>query len=159
MYYRLLSALLGLGALPLVQSYDGSRHLWYNNPGTTFAEGLAIGNGRIGALVLGSAIETIILNENSVWNGSYQDRINNASLQSFPIVRELLQEGNLTQAGSLVLADMSANPTTNRAYSVTNNLVIDLGHSEEDWDNYVRWLDTLDGNVGISYDIDGITFR
>ncbi|KAH6656830.1 putative alpha-L-fucosidase 2 precursor [Truncatella angustata] len=158
MHTHIFKAFLGLSTLSLVRGYDGSRHLWYNTPGTEFNEGLAIGNGRIGALILGSATETIILNENSVWNGTFQDRINNASLEAFPVVRQLLRDGNLTEAGNLVLENMSANPTVNRAYSVTNNLVIDLGHSEGDWENYERWLDTLQGNVGVSYTIGSITY-
>ncbi|KAM0815017.1 putative Glycosyl hydrolase family 95 N-terminal domain-containing protein [Seiridium cardinale] len=150
--------LLGLGSFTLAYGYDGSRHIWYDTPGTGFNEGLAIGNGRIGALVLGSDTETIILNENSVWNGTFQDRINNASLEAFPRIRQLLEDGNLTEAGQLVLEDMAGNPTTSRAYSVTNNLVLDFGHSEDDWENYRRWLDTLEGNAGVSYDYNGITY-
>lgn len=66
MYLSHASGLLGLGMFSLANGYDGSRHIWYDAPGTEFNEGLAIGNGRIGALVFGSASERIILNENSV---------------------------------------------------------------------------------------------
>ncbi|ETS79129.1 hypothetical protein PFICI_08982 [Pestalotiopsis fici W106-1] len=150
--------LLACGASHLVHGYDASRHLWYDEPGADFSTGLAIGNGRIGALVYGSDTEKITLNENSVWSGEFQDRINNASLEAFPKVRELIADGNLTDAGQLVLEDMSGIPTTNRAYSVTNDLILDFGHSEGDWENYERWLDTLDGNVGVSYDYNGVTY-
>lgn len=159
MHWDAAFALLGLALSSSVHGYDASRHLWYDTPGTGFNEGLAIGNGRIGALVLGSASERIILNENSVWSGGFQDRINNASLEAFPRIRELLINGNLTEVGELVLEDMSANPTTNRAYSVTNDLVFDLGHSEDDWDNYERWLDTLQGNAGVAYGLAGVTYK
>lgn len=158
MHLLLKLAVLACGALRLVCGYDGSRHLWYDEPGTSFSEGLAIGNGRIGALVYGSAAENITLNENSVWSGLFQDRINNKSLEAFPQARELLVHGNLTDAANLVLRDMAGIPTTNRAYSVTNNLVLDFGHSEDDWKNYERWLDTLDGNVGVSYDYNNVTY-
>lgn len=159
MHFLLKLAVLTCGASRLVRGYDGSRHLWYDEPGTSFSEGLAIGNGRIGALVYGSATENITLNENSVWSGLFQDRINNKSLEAFPQARQLLVDGNLTDAGNLVLRDMAGIPTTNRAYSVTNNLVLDFGHSEDDWENYERWLDTLDGNVGVSYDYNNVTYR
>jgi hypothetical protein len=159
MYSLPKAVLLGLGTSHVVQGYDGSRHLWYDAPGSGFNESLAIGNGRIGALVLGSAKENITLNENSVWSGLFQDRINNASLAAFPKVRGLLVQGNLTEAGELVLEDMSANPTTNRAYSVTNNLLVDLGHSEASWENYERWLDTHQGNAGVSYELEGVTYQ
>ncbi|KAK6200777.1 Short-chain dehydrogenase/reductase aba4 [Pestalotiopsis sp. IQ-011] len=158
MHFLLELAVLAFGASRLVHGYDGSRHLWYDEPGTSFSEGLAIGNGRIGALVYGSAAENITLNENSVWSGLFQDRINNKSLEAFPQARQLLVDGNLTDAANLVLEDMAGIPTTNRAYSVTNNLVLDFGHSEDDWENYERWLDTLDGNVGVSYDYNNVTY-
>ncbi|KAI0162710.1 putative alpha-L-fucosidase 2 precursor [Pestalotiopsis sp. NC0098] len=158
MHFLLKLAVLACGASRLVCGYDGSRHLWYDEPGTSFSEGLAIGNGRIGALVYGSATENITLNENSVWSGLFQDRINNKSLEAFPQARQLLVDGNLTDAANLVLRDMAGIPTTNRAYSVTNNLVLDFGHSEGDWENYERWLDTLDGNVGVSYDYNNVTY-
>ncbi|KAI0137193.1 Six-hairpin glycosidase-like protein [Xylariales sp. AK1849] len=139
--------------------YTGTRHLWYDTPGTDFNSGLAIGNGRIGALVLGSDTERIILNENSVWNGTFRDRINNASLVAFPEVRELLMNGNITEAAQLVLEDMSAIPNVSRAYSVTNDLVLDFGHCNNTWENYERWLDTLQGNTGLSYDYDNVTYN
>ncbi|KAI1858610.1 hypothetical protein JX265_010703 [Neoarthrinium moseri] len=139
--------------------YSAARHLWYNTPGDGFSQGLALGNGRIGALVLGSATEKIILNENSVWSGLFEDRINDASLEAVPRIRDLLMNGNLTEAGQLVLANMAANPTTSRMFGVTNDLVLDFGHSDADWQNYERWLDTLDGNAGVTYDYNGVTYN
>jgi hypothetical protein len=161
--YFYSAALVALGLTALVEgqsgNYSGSRHLWYDSPGNSFTTGLAIGSGRIGALVFGSAAERIILNENSVWSGLYEDRINNASRAAVPEIRNLLENGNLTEAGQMVLEDMAANPTTNRMFSVTNDLVFDLGHSEDSWDGYERWLDTLNGNTGVSYTYNGVNYR
>ena len=109
-------------------------------------------------MCLGQPRKEIILNENSVWNGTFEDRINNASLEALPEVRQLLMNGNLTEAGQLVLRDMAGIPTESRAYSDTNDLVLDFGHFEDNWENYERWLDTLDGNTGLSYDYDGVTY-
>lgn len=163
MYSNSASALAALGLATLVNgqtgNYSGSRHLWYETPGTNLKDGLAIGNGRIGALLLGSATERIIINENSVWSGLYEDRFNNASLEAVPVIRDLLENGNITGAGQTTLEDMCAIPTTSRMYSVTNDLVIDFGHSEDSWEGYERWLDTLNGNAGVIYTYDGVNYR
>ncbi|KAH8585480.1 Six-hairpin glycosidase-like protein [Bisporella sp. PMI_857] len=138
--------------------YFATRHLWYQVPGTDFNQALAFGNGRLGGVIQGSDTERIILNEHSVWSGTFQDRINNASLAGFREVRELLVAGNVTDAGKVTLRDMSAIPVTNRAYSVTNDLYLDFGHSAGNWSNYQRWLDTLQGNTGVSYEYDNVTY-
>ncbi|KAF5588809.1 alpha-L-fucosidase 2 [Fusarium subglutinans] len=79
-------------------NYSGSRHLWYNTPGSDFRSSLPIGNGRLGALVQGSISEKIIINENSVWSGTFQDRVNPGSLEGFPKARRMLTENNYTGA-------------------------------------------------------------
>ncbi|KAI0894191.1 Six-hairpin glycosidase-like protein [Annulohypoxylon nitens] len=139
--------------------YSGSRHLWYNTPGTGFTSGLAIGNGRIGALVLGSSPERIILNEASVWSGPYQDRVNPSAQNAYPQVLDLLSSGQITAGSDLTLREMTAIPTTNRAFSVTNDMNLDFGHSINQTSNYERWLDTLTGYSGLTYDYDNVTYR
>lgn len=139
-------------------NYSGSRHLWYNSPGSDFRSSLPIGNGRLGALVQGSISEKIIINENSVWSGPFQDRINPGSLEGFPKARKLLTENNYTGAAGFAASDMYGKPPQNRWYSVTGNLLLDFGHQEEQISNYERWLDTLNGNTGVSYGVNGVTY-
>ncbi|KAI1453958.1 Six-hairpin glycosidase-like protein [Annulohypoxylon moriforme] len=160
---QLLVALILLQAVSLTASqvpdYSGSRHLWYNTPGTGFTSGLAIGNGRIGALVLGSAPERIILNEASVWSGPYQDRVNPGARGAYPEVVDLLKSGQITAGSNLALRNMTAIPTTNRAFSVTNDMNLDFGHSVNQTSNYERWLDTLTGCVGLTYNYENVTYN
>ncbi|KAG7411036.1 hypothetical protein ACKAV7_010787 [Fusarium commune] len=139
-------------------NYSGARHLWYNSPGSDFRSSLPIGNGRLGALAQGSISEKIIINENSVWSGPFQDRVNPGSLEGFPKARKLLTESNYTGAAGFAASDMYGIPPQNRWYSVTGNLLLDFGHQAEQISNYVRWLDTLEGNTGVSYDINGVTY-
>ncbi|KAL4951928.1 Six-hairpin glycosidase-like protein [Aspergillus filifer] len=65
-----LSALVsgGLGA-----SFDGSRYLWYDTPGTRFNASLPVGNGRLGGTLYCLPTEIITWNEDSVWSGSSLD--------------------------------------------------------------------------------------
>ncbi|KAG5760476.1 hypothetical protein H9Q72_011415 [Fusarium xylarioides] len=160
MYLFFLYVFVAFAALVGAQKgdYSGSRHLWYNSPGSDFKSSLPIGNGRLGALVQGSISEKIIINENSVWSGPFQDRINPGSLEGFPKARKLLTENDYTGAAGFAASDMYAIPPQNRWYSVTGNLLLNFGHQTEEISNYERWLDTLSGNTGVSYDVDGVTY-
>ena len=45
--------------------------LWYRRPARQWVEALPLGNGRIGAMVFGSADqERIALNEDTLWSGA-----------------------------------------------------------------------------------------
>lgn len=160
MRITLFAALLlgAAGAQGRNNTYSGSRHLWYTSPGNSLKTGLPIGNGRLGALVHGSAVENITLNENSVWSGPFQDRINPGAREAVPVVRELLKDGEYTNAGAMALRDITADPITNRWFSVTGSVILDFGHDEDDWSNYERWLDTQTGSTGVRYEIDGVTY-
>ena len=54
-------------------------------------EGLPIGNGRLGATILGKISEEMItINEESVWYGPFRNRKNPDCIESVPKIRELL---------------------------------------------------------------------
>ena len=49
--------------------------LLYNSPASVWEEALPLGNGRMGAMVYGGAVnEHIQLNEESIWYGGKMDR-------------------------------------------------------------------------------------
>lgn len=157
----MLPLLVALLALPTAMGADASwsRVLWYLKPGTKFEEGLAIGNGRLGALVMGSAQERLIINENSVWSGDFQDRVNPNALEAFPQVREYLENGNISQAGADFLANMTGIPTTSRMFGVTNDLLIDFEHPQNKCMDYKRWLDPMTGVAGVAYNYEKVHYR
>ena len=52
---------------------DGSSQLYFDRPAGLFTEAFPVGNGRLGGMVYGgSKRERILLNEISMWSGSYQ---------------------------------------------------------------------------------------
>ena len=54
-------------------------------------EALPIGNGFLGAMVFGKiGTERLQINEDSVWTGSFMERVNPDALENYPKVRELL---------------------------------------------------------------------
>ena len=63
--------------------------LFYNAPAENFNSALPVGNGRIGGMIYGGALNEVIkLNEDSIWSGGLRNRIN-------PDAQEgLAEEGN-----------------------------------------------------------------
>ncbi|KAJ4269821.1 hypothetical protein NW762_001490 [Fusarium torreyae] len=149
---------LGLGLAITTSSstaLDGSRFLWYKEPATDWENGaLPIGCGRLGATVFGGSNEVITITEDTIWSGPIQHRIPENGLKAFPKVRELLVAGNITEGGQLCLREMTPVEESQRAFSYFGNLNIEFGH--EDTENYVRWLDTRQGNSGVEYTYDGV---
>src|SRR5215469_4714900 len=54
------------------QIHANDVQLWYSAPGTnSMKQGLMLGNGRMGGIVLGNVTnENIVLNEDSLWSGN-----------------------------------------------------------------------------------------
>ena len=49
---------------------NGTNILWYRRGATNWHEALPLGNGRIGAMVYGGALnERVSLNEDTLWSG------------------------------------------------------------------------------------------
>ncbi|KAH9905574.1 Six-hairpin glycosidase-like protein [Xylariomycetidae sp. FL2044] len=150
-------AILGLSSLVQAQ-WDASRYAWYSeDAGSDFASAVPIGNGRLGAVVYGTAVEMLGLNENSIWSGPWQDRANRNSSDALNSIRTQLVDGNITGAGQSVLANMSGNPTSPRQYNPLGNMTIDFGHSA-DRSNYLRYLDTYQGTAFVTYAYNGVNY-
>src|SRR5690349_8148948 len=74
--------------------------LWYNTPsGATWENALPIGNGSLGAMVYGNVeMETIQLNEHTVWSGSPNRNDNPLALDSLSLIRQLIFDGKQKDA-------------------------------------------------------------
>ncbi|KAI1203239.1 Six-hairpin glycosidase-like protein [Nemania serpens] len=138
--------------------WDASRFAWYqSDAGTDFASAVPIGNGRIGAVVYGTASEQVAINENTIWSGPWQDRANRNSPGALASIRSQLTSGQITAAGQNVLANMAGNPTSPRSYSPLGNLTIDFGHSASR-QSYLRYLDTFQGTAFVTYLYNGVNY-
>ncbi|EIT82265.1 hypothetical protein AO1008_02647 [Aspergillus oryzae 100-8] len=159
--YKHLCAVVALAALLIPGSrgatFDGSRYLWYDTPGTRFNASLPVGNGRLGGTLYCLPTEIVTWNEDSVWSGTFQDRVNSNALDGFPKVRNLLVNGNITAAGELALSDMTGSSVDQREYQVLSNLYVDLGQ-RGDATNLVWYLDTLEGYTACEYGFDGVSY-
>lgn len=140
---------------------DGSRYMWYTQPGRypIFEDGLPIGNGRVGAAIYGGASEVIGINENSIWTGPFQDRIADDPQAAEKVVREMLVAGNLSHAHNYTMQAMIPSNNSPRSFSYFGNIEIDFGHASDDMTDYIRWLDTEEGTTGVSYAYQGANYR
>ncbi|MHC4085823.1 MAG: glycoside hydrolase N-terminal domain-containing protein, partial [Planctomycetota bacterium] len=78
-------------------------NLWYRQPAEKWIEALAVGNGRLGAMVFGkTAKERIQFNEDTVWaGGPYKPVKNSEGPQKLLRMRRLVFEGKYLQAQNM----------------------------------------------------------
>lgn len=138
--------------------FDGSRFAWYSSDAANkFENALPIGNGRLGAMVFGGGVEKVVLNENSMWSGPWQDRVNKNARGATDDIWKKLLAGNITAAGQAAMSNLAGDPTSPRAYQPLVNLGVDFGHSSLGT-NYTRWLDTYEGTAGVNYTMNGVMY-
>ena len=124
-----------------------SRLLYDKPAGRDWNRGLPVGNGKIGAMILGDTAKTVLmLNEDSLWYGSPIDRVNQDAKEHLPEVRDLILNGRIPEAEQLMLRTFSAVPTSCRTYSVLGNLTVRYTDLPEACSEYTRELD-LDNAV------------
>jgi len=155
----LAAALVSSPAAVLAQ-WDGSRHMWYSSDaGNTFANALPIGNGRLAATVFGGNVEKVVLNENSMWSGPWQNRVNrNAGPAAVDDIFKKLVAGSITAANAAAMSNLAPDPQSPKAYNPLVNLGVDFGHGSLGT-GYTRWLDTFQGTTGVNYTFNGVSYR
>jgi alpha-L-fucosidase 2 len=133
--------------------------LYYKKTAEDWNDALALGNGRIGAMVFSQPKdERICLNEDSVWSGAFRDRNNVSALENLETVRWLLSKERIPEAEKLVTECFCGTPESERHYMPLGDLYI----SHFDEGEYVfreRRLDLRDAVCVTEYEINGISFR
>jgi len=137
--------------------------LIYNKPAENWNEALPIGNGKLGAMVFGSASqEHLQLNEETIWAGEPGNNVPKNTFDSIRKIRKLLNEGQFEAAQKL------SNTTFPRAapkdlnygmpYQTMGDVFLDFkGH--ENFKNYTRTLDIEKAVSTVSYEVSGVTFK
>ncbi len=133
--------------------------LWYRQPATRWLQALAVGNGRLGAMVFGGVnLERIQLNEDTLWSGGPLDRHNPDALHHLPRVRELLFEGKYEEGNKLADKYLMGEPRRIEPYQSLGDLWIDFEDVDEVRD-YRRELDLMRGVVRVTYRVGEVEFR
>src|SRR3954463_5567527 len=105
--------------------------LWYTRPAQKWVEALAIGNGRLGAMVFGGITrERLQLNEDTLWAGGPYDPNNPDSLAALPEVRQLIAAGDYAAAQKLAQQKVMARPMTQMPYQTLGDLLFNFSSSD-----------------------------
>jgi len=137
---------------------DESTTLWYQTPAAKWEEALPVGNGRLGAMVFGGAgLETIQLNEESIWAGPPVPEDQPGAKQAVAEARRLLFDGQFRQAETLVEQRVLARRISPRSYQPLGELKIKtLG--VDDPSDYRRELDLSTGVASTSFTAEGVQY-
>lgn len=139
------------------EPWDGYR-LWYSKPAESWDQGLPVGNGRLGAMVLGyTDHERIQFNEETLWSGGPYDPTNPGGYRSLPEIRRLLFDGEYARAHDLFGRSMMGIPFEQMKYQSMGDLWLHFP-SHTDVEDYRRELDLDRATVVVRYRKDGVTF-
>ena len=132
--------------------------LWYRQPARQWVEALAIGNGRLGAMVFGCIDkERIQLNEDTLWAGGPYDSSNAEALEALPEARRLIFEGKYREANRLIGEKMMARPLKQMQYQPVGDLLLAFPDTGTVAD-YCRDLNLDTAIARVAYTASGVKF-
>ncbi|HPB36357.1 MAG TPA: glycoside hydrolase family 95 protein, partial [Bacteroidales bacterium] len=155
---KLPALLLGLLlSCPLSCVFANDLSLWYNKPAANWNEALPLGNGRLGAMVYGDALnETIKLNDNTLYSGEPATvwKVHDIT-PTYDKVVGLLLEGKYAEANELVqyhwLGRLHENYQPLADWHLTN-------HTQGEISDYWRELDIANSVFRMSYKQNGLNY-
>jgi alpha-L-fucosidase 2 len=134
--------------------------LWYRRPAVAWLEALAIGNGRIGAMVWGGvATETLNLNEDSVWGGGPHQYDDPQGAAALPEIRRMIEEDNWIGAQRLADQKFMGRPKEQMPYQPVGDLLISFQGLEGETTSYRRSLDLNTAVATTEFVVDGVRHR
>jgi len=132
--------------------------LWYRQPAKQWVEALALGNGRLGAMVFGGiGQERIQLNEDTLWAGGPYDPNNPEALAALPEARRLIFDGKYKEADRIINDKMIAKPRGQMPYQTVGDLLLDFPGATMA-ESYRRDLNLDTAVAGVSYTANGTKF-
>ena len=135
-----------------------SKKLWYKKPADKWVDGLPLGNGTLGAMVLGSIFnERIALNEDTLWTGFPKDKTNYSSKNYLDEVRSLINNENYYEAQEIINEKMLSSYT--EAYMPLGNILLDFYYEDNNFSDYTRELDLEKALVTVKYNIDNMEIK
>ncbi|UCE47135.1 MAG: glycoside hydrolase family 95 protein, partial [Phycisphaerales bacterium] len=133
--------------------------LWYDEPASKWTDALPVGNGRLGAMVYGTAPkEHLQLNEESLWAGEPTDVYPENFSENIRKVQSLVLEGRISEARELGLEKLTKSPTSFRSYEPLGDLWIEMDHASEVQD-YHRQLNLETGIATVQYRLGDVRMK
>ena len=113
--------------------------LFYNKPANLWEDALPVGNGRLGAMVRGTTnVERLWINEDSVWYGGPQKRVNPAARDSLPEIRDLIDQNRIAEAEQKITRSFTGMPESLRHYEPLGDVFLTFGHGIDPPGGYCR---------------------
>lgn len=136
------------------------KHIIYlNKQARYWDDGLPVGNGRLGAMVMGKTDEeTIFINEETLWYGKDRDRKNPDTLKYLDKIRELLFAGEVQKAQFLAKMAMTSAPKYMNPYQPAGDMRICIYDHKYPVTDYARWLDLDEATAHVRYTMRGTTY-
>jgi len=144
-------------------------YLTWKEPAEKWNDAVPLGNGFLGAMVYGhTAREKIQFNDDSLWDGTWQNRLNSKAFEKLPEVRRLILSGELKKAEEIMFRYMTASPCNMRAYVPLGELDIALNQcqpfqsswmQESQYDTYSSSLNLMSGIMDVEHSQNGIHYR
>jgi len=133
--------------------------LWYRHPAKQWKEALPIGNGRLGAMVLGGvARDRLALNHTRLWRRKLQGRENPKVAHHLPAIRKLFFEGKTAQAAKAANRLLGTQKVRGvDSYQPVGDLWLQFPDHKEPA-AYRRQLDLSTGVASVSYRHGGAAF-
>lgn len=118
-------------------------------------EGLPIGNGRMGASVLGKISEEMItINEETIWYGPFRNRKNPDCLDMVPKIREMLLKGEVAKAQFFAKMAMTSTPKYMNPYQPAGDLKIQfMNHLAKRTSERTCYLDLDEAIAWVKYNM------
>jgi len=160
---KTVCAIFSFFAITTLLAQDRQLKLWYDKTATVWNEALPIGNGRLAAMVFGTAEkECLQLNEETVWAGEPGNNIIENVYDSIQAIRKLIFEGKYKEAQELSNRTFPRQAPKNSNYGMqyqpVGNLFIDFpGHQSPT--DYYRDLDIQNAIASVSYKIKDVHFK
>ena len=148
---------------------EEQKHYIHREPAMRWEDGIPLGNGFLGAMVYGhTSKEKIQLNEDSLWYGKGQDRINPKAAEHLKEIQQLVLQQKFAEAEDLMFSYMVSAPFNMRNYSTMGELDLAMNQKnpfamgwfpESDGENYISDLDMENGILNISHTDQGISYK
>jgi alpha-L-fucosidase 2 len=132
--------------------------LWYRQPAERWTEALAVGNGRLGAMVFGGLTrERLQLNEDTLWAGGPYDPVNPQAREALPEVRKLVFDGKYREAARMISARVMSKPLGQMPYQTAGDLILTFPEPAA-VENYRRDLSLDTAVATVEYTVQGTKF-
>ncbi len=154
---RNIQGRLQVQASPLTLRYRSIAKVW--------TDALAIGNGRLGAMLFGAPdTDTFQLNDITIWSGGPLPNADRPdAYKALPAIRQALAKGDYAAATSLVRANLTTTGTGDSEYFPSYETLGDLRFDHKlgsgDATNYLRSLDLQTAVATVEFTVDGVSFR